>query len=29
MLVVHGDAFDGAVRFNPALKHLGDVLYTR
>jgi UDP-2,3-diacylglucosamine pyrophosphatase LpxH len=27
MLVVHGDDFDGAVRFSPVLKMTGDALY--
>jgi UDP-2,3-diacylglucosamine pyrophosphatase LpxH len=28
MLVIHGDAFDGAVRFSPLLKATGSALYT-
>jgi UDP-2,3-diacylglucosamine pyrophosphatase LpxH len=28
LLVVHGDDFDGAVRFSPVLKLTGDLLYT-
>jgi UDP-2,3-diacylglucosamine pyrophosphatase LpxH len=28
MLVIHGDAFDGAVRFSPLLKTTGSVLYS-